>query len=265
MANVTTIYPQIAFGENSPQSIYAASTTKRHPLGTRGIIGNRVFYYASNSGSAITRSTLCRHAAATANHVNVAPSAAHVAGVSSVSLTLGATSAAANLYEDGWLFVSDSSSDAANGVERRIMSHASASSSGTLTVRLFEGIEEALTTADEITLRTNEYSGIVTTPGNAIVQVAGVPAFDVPAGSTDVQYFWLQTWGPCSVTGDGSTFADGLAVTYVSSGTADAGQITAVVSSSDFLVTREVVGTVYDVGSAASDLDARFIRIKINP
>ena len=35
--------------------------------------------------------------------------------------------------------------------------------------------------------------------------VCGVPQFEVPAGNTNAQYFWLQTWGVSCGEDDAST------------------------------------------------------------
>jgi hypothetical protein len=204
-------------------------------------------------------------AAGVANHESVSAASA-VAGASSVSLVLGATSAAENLYADGYVFYIDGDG---SGQERRIVSHASASSTGTLTAVLEEPLEDAVTAGDEATLRTNEYKSVVVTPGNAIVAVAGAPQCDIPIGSTTEQFFWLQTWGPAMVVSDATTFVDGGLVTYATSTTDDAGQITATVAhvatvTTDPTTSREIIAVALDPGDA-SDADYKWINLRINP
>jgi hypothetical protein len=260
------IYPLVDFGKNSPQSIYEADTTQQHPLGTRGRIGNKVFYYASSTGAALAKGTVCRIAAGTAGHESISAASA-VAGATTVSATLTATSISANFYADGYFFVVDGTG---SGQERRVVSHASFSSDAVATFVLDEGLETALAAGDEVTLRRNEYKSVVVTPGNAVCAVAGVPQHEVGAGSTTEQFFWVQTWGPAMAVSDASTFVEGSLVTYASSTTDDAGQVTLysmASSASNTTITPvvlEVIAIALDPGDA-SDADHKWINLKLNP
>jgi hypothetical protein len=260
------IYPLVDFGKNSPQSIYEADTTQQHPLGTRGRIGNKVFYYASSSGAAITKGQVCRIAAGTAGHESISAASA-AAGATTVSAVLTATSISANYYADGYFLVID---DTGVGQERRVVSHASFSSDATATFVLDEPLETALSAGADVTLRRNEYKNIVVTPGNAICNVVGVPQFEVGAGSTNEQFFWVQTWGPAMAISDASTFVEGSLVTYASSTTDDAGQVTLysmASSASNTTITPvvlEVIAISLDPGDA-DDAGAKWINLKVNP
>lgn len=260
------IYPLVDFGKNSPQSIYESDTTQQHPLGTRGRIGNKVFYYASSTGAAITKGQVCRIAAGTAGHESISAASA-AAGASTVSAVLTATSISANFYADGYFFVIDGTG---SGQERRVVSHASFSSDATATFTLDEPLETALAAGDEVTLRRNEYKSVVVTPGNAICNVVGVPQFEVPVGSTTEVFFWVQTWGPAMAVSDASTFVEGSLVTYASSTTDDAGQVTlfsiaSTTSSSDVVpVVREVIAIALDPGDA-SDADHKWVNLRVQP
>lgn len=249
-------------GYASPQSIYEASTVKNHRLGTKGVLSDgRVFYYAKSSGAALTRGNLCRTSAEASNHISVAAVAA-AAGATNVSVTLGATSAAAGLYEDGQFIVIDGTN---SGQARRIESHASASSGGVLTMELDAPLEGALTTSEECSLVANPFSDVVVTPGDAVVPVAGVPQFSVGAGTTDAQYFWLQTAGRAACIGDGSTFVLGGMISLATATTADAGQVTIVAgtASNASVVPQVVIGTLASLGDAASDADYRLVDLSI--
>lgn len=259
--------PKLEGGVESPQGIYETSTKKVHALGTRGYIGDRVFYYAKNAGAAIDRGTVCVDPAVVTNHKSVAWASGGAAGATSVTLTLGATSAAENLYEDGYLIGIDNSSGDASGQLRIVESHPSASSSGTVTVTLKDAIESAFSTSDEVSLIPNKFGGVTTSTGAAVDLVVGVPQFDVPAGSTTAQYFWLQTWGPAAVAGDGSAFTAGSPVTLATATTADAGQMTLLVLDLDATADATalpVIGHVID-GGDTSDADHRLVDLRINP
>lgn len=259
------IYPHLADGTDSPVSIYqstAKSTT--HPLGTRAYLGPRVFYWAKSSGAAISRSTLCRTPLGPTVFAScsVTPSAA--AGATSLSAVLGASSIAANAFHRAVIIDGASSW----GQERRIVSHASVSSTGTITVALDEPLETAVAAGDEVTFRYHELDNVVVTPGDAICKVAGAPQFDVPAGTTNAQYFWLQTWGPGMGQRDGSAASEGSLLTYATSTTADAGQLTIVqIASSTALPAQALrfpIAECIDPGDT-SDLDAVFVNWRIQP
>jgi hypothetical protein len=251
--------PILDGGGVSPQSVLESSNgVQHHALGTRGRIGERVFYYASNEGSAITRGNLCATAAPVANHVSVAWASGGAVGAYTVTVTLGATAATANQYRDGWLVAIDGTG---SGQYRKIKSHPAAGSAATLELTLYDPIETAFVAADEITLVKNQHAAVRVTPGNAAVAVAGVPAFTVPAGSTTTQYFWIQTGGPAMVLGDGSTFVAGECVTFAVAGTADAGQVT--ITTGTTTTGQPLLGYIIDLGDASSDLDYRFVNLQI--
>jgi hypothetical protein len=257
-----TANPRLLNGVASPQSIFEASTTKNHPLGTKGQLDDgRVFYYAKSSGAALTRGTLCRTAAEEGEHITIA-AVATAANSPTVGVTLGSVSAAANLYADGDFIVIDGTN---SGQKRRIISHASAATGAAVTLLLEAPLEGALTTSEECSLVKNPYADVVTTPGDAQVPVTGVPQFSVGAGTTNAQYFWLQTHGRASVQGDGSTFTLGCMVAMATAGTGDAGQITLVAgtASNASVVPQVVLGTLASLGDAASDLDYREVDLRI--
>lgn len=257
------IYPHTIDGTDSPQSIYQSSTVQNHALGTRGYVGSRVFYYASSTGAQIQRGAVCRVALGDTVFAScsVTPSAA--AGATSLSAVLGASSVAANTFTR--VAIIDGTSSYAQ--ERRIVSHASVTASGTITVALEEPLETAVAAGDEATFRPHEYASVVVTPGDSRVAIAGTPQFIVPAGSTNAQYFWLQTWGPGMGIRDGSAATDGALFTYATSTTDDAGQLTAltIVTSTSFTaVPREIIAICLDAGDT-SDADGIYVNWKINP
>lgn len=249
--------PILPGGGASPQSAYEDSTTQYHAIGQKGTIGERTFYYASNTGAAIAKSVLVASAAPVANHVSVAWASGGAAGASTATVTLGATAATANQYRDGWFVMIDGTG---SGQARRIKSHPAADASATLELTFYDPIETTLGTG-EASLLVNEYAGVRVTPGNAGVNVIGVTPCEIAAGSTNVAYFWLQTGGPCMILGDGSTFVVGETVTYAVAGTADAGQCT--ITTGTTTTGQPVLGQIIDLGDAASDLDYRFVNLNI--
>lgn len=267
------IYPHLEDGTDSPQSIYQASASKKHKLGTRGRIGNRVFFYASSTGAAIGKAAIVRAEAGTANHLSVT-TVVGTAGASTASATLGATSAAANLYEDGYMIVLDGDGQ---GQERRVVSHASASASGVLTVKLDEPFETTLGATDEVSFRKNRYKSVVITDGDALGGVVGVVQSEIGAGTTNEQFFWVQSWGPSMVLSDATAFAVGAPITYSTAATDDDGQATSTIYSTAFttasattasptiaITLREIIGVSIDAGDTA-DAETKWVNLRINP
>jgi len=208
--------PILTAGGASNQSIREAVTTPRHDVGTRAQTSDgRVFYYArsknTNADAANTLSAgqFCQMAAQDADFTNAAVASAAAVGATSVSVTLGGTnSVPLNDYQGGYLCVNDAagegrvyriSGNAATGTE------AGGSATTAFTVDLSDEIETALTTSSEATLLKNPWMDITEAAAGHAHFVCGVPQFEVPAGNTNAQYFWLQTWGVSCGEDDAST------------------------------------------------------------
>lgn len=254
--------PIVDFGITSPQSIYDTSTTQHFPLGTRGILSDgRSFYYASYTAStALTPGNLMVVATAVANHVSVAYASGGTAGSDSVTVTLGATLASANQYQDGYIIHIDGTNP---GQVRKVKEHPAADSAATLQVTTYDPWTNDLD--GELTLKVNPYSAIVQSPGNAAACPVGVNVCNLADSSSTTSYFWVQTWGPCGVIGDGSTFADGSRVMAATGGTGDAGQVTLVDQTAnqatDFAAPP--IGIIIEASDAASDGDGRLVNLMI--
>lgn len=259
--------PRIGSGVGSPQSVFRASATKSHPLGTRGWMEDgRVFYYASNAGAAIAIGSLLQTAAEVGNHTSVAYASGGAIGSTSVTVTLGATAATAQQYRDGFLTVIDGTGQ---GQIRKIRSHPAAALSSTLEVEVYDPFEIAIASGAEISLAVSPYDSLIVTPGDSqALTVAGVPQCAVGAGTSDVQYFWAQTYGPALVLGDGSTFTEGAPCVPASAGTGDAGQITlgsesdGTGASNDPSDLHPLVGNLLEIYDN-SDGDHRYVDLRV--
>lgn len=254
--------PVLLGGVGSPQSIFEASTSKYHQLGTLGVLDERTFRYSSFVGSGtLGLGSLCGKSAEIANHVSVAYASGGAIGSNKITLTLGATLVTAGQYEDGWLVGLDGTG---SGQVRRIKSHPAADASATLEITTYNPFLVAAAAGSEWSLITNEYAGMIAGSGADMLHL-GVPVFTVPAGNTNTQYFWCQTGGPAPVQCDGSTFVAGDVVVPADA-TADAGQVTILagtVAALLNLLKRGFVGKVISVADAASDLDYRLIHLQM--
>lgn len=248
--------PILVNGVASPQSVYETFASPKHALGTKAFLDDGTFYYARAGATALSRCLLNTRSARVANHVSVAWASGGAANSNKVTVTLGATAATANQYADGILFIHDGTG---SGTKRKIKSHPAADASATLELTMYDNLDVASVTGDEVTLVANLYGATIVHPGNAAPIIVGVPQVAVPISD----YYWAQTWGPGLVQGDGSTFVDGIDVVPASAGTADAGQVTIVVETGTTENTNPVVGRCIDIGDAASDLDYRLIDLRI--
>jgi len=198
--------PILTAGGASNQTIREAVTSPRHDVGTRGQTSDgRVFYYArsknTNADAANTLSAgqFCQMAAQDGDYTNAAVASAAAVGATSVSITLGGVnSVPLNDYQGGYLCVND---DAGEGRVYRISGNAATgteagvSATAAFTVDLTDEIEFALTTSSEVVALKNPWMDITLAAAGHANFVCGVPQFLIPAGSTDAQYFWIQTWG----------------------------------------------------------------------
>lgn len=177
----------------------------------------KVWHYALNGGTALDRGKLAVQATTTANHVNLSFSTAPAIGDREVSVTLDATAAAANLYQDGTLNVQDGTGE---GFAYSIEGHAAIASGGTGTFVLGNGesIQVAGATAESnVDLIRNLYSGVVISATDQADLPVGVFNINVAANA----YAMIQTWGAAAVWRDETTGIGDVLTT----GTGVAGQV----------------------------------------
>jgi len=261
MADRRTV-PYLINGVGSEQDVYTSSAVAKHPIGAKGVtLDGRVFYYASRVASGtLSRGSLCTVATSVANHVSIAWASGGAAQQRKITVTLGATLATVNQYADGWITVIDGGSSNGQGQVRQIQSHPAAASGATLELTLYDALETTMA-ASEVTLTKNMFDEVILSPGNAQPIPAGWPAFDVPAGNTSKQHFWLQTAGELAALRDGSVFLDGSPLVPASAGTADAGQVTlghesvGVGTANDPSDLLPLVGYAIEASDATSDGD----------
>ena len=166
-------------------------------IGTLRRLGSRSFVYSKAGAVDLVQGKITVHPTPTANHQNIAVQAAAAVGVRTVTVTLGATEATLNQYEDGFLTISDANGE---GTTYGIKSHPAADASTDLILTLYDSLHEALTTSSEVCLTPNPYNGVVINP-------AASPSVATPAGTplnavTALYYCWLQTWGVGPVLAD---------------------------------------------------------------
>ena len=197
--------PILTAGGASNQTIREAVTTPRHDVGTRAQTSDgRVFYYSRTSDSnVLAAGQLVMSEVIIANHANIAVSSAAAVGATSVAVTLGGSeSLVKDAYQGGYLVVNDVDGE---GRTYRIAGNAATSSTTAATLDLSDEIETALTTNSQVTILKNPWMDVVEAAAGHVHFVCGVPQFAVPAGDTDAQYFWAQTWGVSALEDDAAT------------------------------------------------------------
>jgi len=167
-----------------------------HQLGSRIISADRTFRYAKSGASTISRGKLQAAPAPKTNHHNVAVAAAAAVGDTTITVTLGATAAVANEYNEGFVVVNDVDGE---GIAYQIASHPAASSSASLTLRLADPIAVALTTSSEVTLVHNKFNAVVEA-STATRRAAGVPLVTTTADD----FVWLVSQGISPILADGA-------------------------------------------------------------
>lgn len=242
-----SIHPEDPVLENSQYPKVPVGTKAQTPDG-------RTFRYAKAGAAALVVAQLQVAADLTANHSNLVPQAAAVAGAKTVSITVGAAAIAANEYIDGYLVVDDG---AGEGYTYRITRHDTCTAAGgTVTFDIHPRLQVALAVATStVTLVRNPYS--------AVVVATGGTQTDVPVGVslravTAAYYCWLQTGGICSLLSSGTnTPTAGQPVTI---GEANDGSV----SERDAIAEPLVGIAPTGVGATAGEHDPYFLMLEAN-
>lgn len=185
------------------QPMFVSSATAQHPLGTRGYTNDgRAFRYAKAGASDLVAGTLVQSPAIIPGHLALAL-ATSVGSTAIGSIAVAATcasSAAANLYADGFLQVS---AGVGQGYQYQISSHAAVSTGATGTFNLYpeDALVVALGTTSIVALIANKYNGVILMPVTTATGVCvGAAAYIISA----TQFGWIQTWGDCPVLQSGA-------------------------------------------------------------
>jgi len=171
------------------------TTRREHPLGAVGMTPDGRCFRWAFSGEAIGAGQLVMQKGAVANHdMDLATATAGSVGDTSITVTLGATAATLNQYEDGALYTNDGTGE---GHLYVIRSNPAADASASLVLTLHEKIREATSTSDTLNgLIENDYKDVEIYDADDI----DGPALGVaPTEIANDTYFWLQTSGRAAV------------------------------------------------------------------
>jgi hypothetical protein len=199
------------------QSIYQSSSVPLAELGSRKVVGDRVFRYARLGAIAAVPGDLLQMPATRAAIAVTAATTAQ-AGDRVITFFNTAVAATVNQFAEGYIY--QQSGTVANRIMYRVKSNASTAADANMAVTLYDPLQKSMNVTDLWQIKENPYS-LVTQATAVSAPVAGV--LICPATTND--YVWIQTWGPCSVKATTSSSlimcpaATGAAGGFVATGT----------------------------------------------
>jgi len=232
------------------------TSDQRHKLGTRGTLPDgRVYYYAENSGTAITHGgyLLDGIAAVAAHDMDVAAAATSAGETTFTSGTSLTTTK--DQYADGYVYFNDGPGQ---GETYKVKSNTAVSGATGLSITIDEpdGLVTALTTSSLFGLMYSPYKDvkIIDGDGTMTTGVIGVSTAPVTA-----DYFcWIQTAGPCSLRLGAQVGIVGDAVTH-SQASGEDGEA----ERTDYSDEADVANIGVAMGIPAVDSDNQWVMLSI--
>jgi hypothetical protein len=175
------------------QSIFDCSTVQLAELGSRKVVGDRVFRYAK-SKLALSAGNIAQYGGEYLASIAVGSSITQAAGLRTFTIT-AATAITKDTYAEGYLVCEMGATDSNLGMCYRIKGNALGSSAGTCVLTLYDEIKYSVQLTSTWSVSQNLY--IACNPSTANQAVLGVAPITVTTGD----YFWLQTWGPAPILG----------------------------------------------------------------
>ena len=203
-------FPSMIHGTEGEQ--FSVYSEKRHPLGTlMALPDGRSYRFANIGGTAIATARVCQSEVPGANFDELVVPAAEAAEETTVEITNGATTIAANLFNEGYINVED---DAGEGHLYKIKSHeVEGAGSANFDVNIERGkfydddaggnkhgLVVAWTSATTVGLTRNPYDDVIIHPSPPTAAVVGC----TPRALAANKFGWLQVKGPASVLTEGT-------------------------------------------------------------
>lgn len=174
------------------QDLYEESSSPKHKLGERLVIGDRVFRYMKAGANNLLAGYIVGAPITMISEDTV--TVAHGVGENEVTIT--ANGITANQFAEGYLVVDEGTGA---GETYKIKGNTPTDGNGLIKVQLYDELATAWSTSDtDVTLIPSPYNGVIVCPTDKIILPVGVPLINVTAN----YYFWGQTWGPAGVKMD---------------------------------------------------------------
>lgn len=173
------------------QSIFESSSAPMADLGSRKVVGDRVFRYAKyGTGVSAAAGDLIQMRAVDANLINVVASTSFTPG-SKVVRVYSATALSRDDFAEGYLWVQSGTHP---GITYKIKTHEAIPTTSIGNVYLYDAIATTCSGANKFSMVISPYKNVsrCTAVNNAVVGAA-------PIAVTTGDYFWMQTWGPCAI------------------------------------------------------------------
>lgn len=198
--------------------------------------GRKFRFSVVNGSTALVAGSLNLPAAEKTNHYEINPTAAitNFTTVNQVTVTLGATAATANEYWNGFLVFSSGNNQ---GIEYQVSYNPAASSSGSLTLTLFDFLQNSVATSDTVDLVHNQWVNVVQSAAASASQTTRGAGVAMVSASANYGV-WLATKGIAPCIADG-TVAVG---TDLVASTSTAGAVTGRSTTWSTAVAQVVVG-----------------------
>lgn len=233
------------------------TSDQRHKLGTRGVTADgRVFYYAENSGTAITRGgqVVDGIAAVGAHDMDLAATATSAGATSFTSGT--SLTVTKNQYQDGYVYFNDGPGE---GEIYKVKSNTAVSSATGLSITIDDedGFATALTTSSLFGLMYNPYKDVKVIDGDGTMTTGPLGVTCAPF--TADYYGWIQTAGPVAILigAQVAVVGDGIAISQASGedGTAE---------RTDYSDESDIVniGTAMGIPAVATDYQWAMLNIR---
>ena len=182
----------------------------------------KAFRYVLTGASALVAGNVIQSSAIDTQFTNMGVTPAITstqvtAGVSSIVITNGTTTVAANQFDGGSMSVYTAGT-VAIGDEYTIIAHTTGTSGQALTLTLDRNIRYAFTTSAKVNMRRSPYSGVIQAPATTLTgTIVGVAIYALPLAT----YGWIQSKGVTAALSDGTSIIVGSAIAGIS-GTAGA-------------------------------------------
>lgn len=210
---MSRIHPYLTNGRQSDQNVWEVTqsgtgvvTGGLHRVGTRAVLEDgRVFYYARSSGAAIVAGQMLQMPDQDTDFEDMA-TATDVVGSATVTPTQGGSATAvANEFAGGYISIISGTAGSGPGLTLPIASHAAWGATTALPLTLDAPLNVLFNADVKSTCTKNPWADVIISGANQDHKAVGVSNVAVPAGTTNPQHFWCQTWGSCSVWNDAAT------------------------------------------------------------
>ena len=184
------------------QSILESSTVKLADLGSRKVVGDRVFRYAKAGDTIGAGFTVESGWETLTGLVAIGSTSNAPAGSKTFSVT-AATAIVTDTYSGGYLICEAGATDSNLGMVYGIKGNSTGPAAGTCLLSLYEPLKYVQKDTSTWSIFQNPYINVHSAYTTAAC--LGIAPIAVTTGD----YFWLQTWGPAAVRGT-AAIGDGL-------------------------------------------------------